>query len=148
MRCPRVTDLPCPPPGKTGWPWTSESAVMPERMMNGRHWPTISIVTPNYNYAHFLEATIRSILLQGYPNLEYVIIDDGSTDESMEVIEKYGPWLSSYETGPNQGQYEAINRGFAKTTGPIMAWLNSDDMYLPDALGVGRYFRHYRKSTG
>jgi glycosyltransferase involved in cell wall biosynthesis len=136
MHCARLSDLPPPPPGKSGWPWTSESAVLPSRMPDGRSWPQISIVTPNYNYAHFLEATIRSILLQGYPNLQYVVIDGGSTDSSLDVVEKYRPWIAHFHSGRDNGLYDGLNKGFEKATGDIMAWLNSDDMYLPDALGV------------
>ncbi|MDD5556438.1 MAG: glycosyltransferase family 2 protein [bacterium] len=100
-------------------------------MPDGRVWPKISIVTPNYNYSRYLEATIRSVLLQGYPNLEYIVIDGGSTDGSIEIIRKYEPWISFWTSGPDRGQSEAINRGMAKTTGEIMAWINSDDMYQP-----------------
>ncbi len=130
MRCPTLSELPPPPPGKTGWPWTEESPQLPDTMPNGRPWPKISIVTPNYNYGKFLEETIRSVLLQGYPNLEYIIIDGGSTDNSVEIIKKYEPWLAYWVSEPDKGQSNAINKGFSKATGDIYAWLNSDDKYL------------------
>ena len=98
--------------------------------------PRISIVTPNYNCAAYLEQTIRSVLAQGYPNLEYVVIDDGSTDSSVDIIRCYESRLSSWTTRPNRGQYASINEGFSRTTGEIMAWLNSDDMYFPGAFST------------
>jgi glycosyltransferase involved in cell wall biosynthesis len=105
-------------------------------MPDGRPWPKLTVVTPNYNYEHFLEETIRSVLLQGYPDLEYIIIDDGSKDRSTDVIRKYEKWLAHWHTGENHGQTNAINQGFSRATGEILAWLNSDDTYVPDALGV------------
>jgi len=97
-------------------------------------YPKISIVTPSYNQGQFLEATIQSILSQNYPNLEYIIIDGGSTDNSVEIIQKYQEHLHFWCSEPDAGQYDAINKGFAHATGEIMAWLNSDDLYCPWAL--------------
>jgi glycosyltransferase involved in cell wall biosynthesis len=94
-------------------------------------FPQISIVTPSYNQAMFLEATIQSILSQNYPNLQYIIIDGGSTDGSVEIIEKYQDYLSFWCSEPDAGHYDALNKGFSHATGEIMAWLNSDDMYFP-----------------
>jgi glycosyltransferase involved in cell wall biosynthesis len=93
--------------------------------------PKISIVTPSFNQAKFLEATIQSVLGQGYPNLEYIIVDGGSTDGSLEIIKKYAVHLHFWCSEPDGGHYNAINKGFAHATGEIMAWLNSDDMYFP-----------------
>lgn len=92
--------------------------------------PKISIVTPSFNQAAFLESTIDSVLSQGYPNLEYILIDGGSTDGSIEIIKKYEKYLAYWVSEPDRGQYDAINKGFAHSTGEIMAWLNSDDMYF------------------
>lgn len=94
----------------------------------------ISVVTPCYNHAPYLEETIQSVLGQGYPNLEYIIMDGGSTDGSVEIIQKYANSLAYWQSAPDQGMYHAINAGMARTTGDILAWLNSDDYYLPGTL--------------
>ena len=110
----------------------------------GGHTPTISIVTPSYNQGQFLEETIQSVLTQEYPNLEYVVIDGGSSDGSVETIRKYADRLTYWVSEPDQGQYDAINKGFAHTSGEIMAWLNSDDKYAPRAFSVvGDIFSTY-----
>src|SRR5262249_17271802 len=92
-----------------------------------------SVVTPNFNYGRYLEETIRSVLLQGYPNLEYIIIDGGSTDNSLEIITKYEAWLTHWVRERDRGQSHAINKGMRKATGDLRAYLNSDDYYLPNA---------------
>lgn len=113
------------------WPWVEPVPDFSYASSGLASWPRISIVTPNYNYDHLIEMTLRSVLCQGYPNLEYIVIDDGSTDDSMNIIEKYAGQLAYLEHQTNQGQYPAINKGFARATGEICAWLNSDDIYLP-----------------
>jgi glycosyltransferase involved in cell wall biosynthesis len=100
------------------------------------NWPKISIVTPSFNQGKFLEATIKSVLEQGYHSLEYVIIDGNSTDNSIDTIRKYEQQLTYWVSAPDGGQYDAINQGFAKTSGDIMAWLNSDDKYTPWAFSI------------
>ena len=97
-------------------------------------YPRISIVTPSYNQDQFLEETILSVLGQNYPNLEYIILDGGSTDKSTEIIKKYEKYLTYWESQKDQGQAHAINKGFSMATGDILSWLNSDDFYLPGAL--------------
>ena len=107
---------------------------MQPRMVEATPWPRISIVTPSYNQGWFIEGTIRSVLLQGYPNLEYIVIDGGSTDESLDIIKRYEPWLTYWVSEPDRGQSHAINKGFRIASGEVAAWLNSDDQYLPGTL--------------
>jgi glycosyltransferase involved in cell wall biosynthesis len=134
MQCPTLAELPLPPEGKRGWPWTEETPRLPDSMPDGTPLPRVSIVTPSYNQARFIEETIRSVLLQGYPDLEYIIIDGGSTDNSVEIIEKYQKWLTYWISEPDNGQSQAVNKGFEKARGEIYSWLNSDDYLLKSAL--------------
>jgi glycosyltransferase involved in cell wall biosynthesis len=133
MHCPDLKDLPGAAFGKTGWPWTEESKKLRNVMPDGAPWPEISIVTPSLNQGKYIEETIRSVLLQGYPKLEYIIIDGGSTDASVEIIRKYEQWLTYWVSEPDKGQSHAINKGFERATGEILAYINSDDLYCPSA---------------
>lgn len=128
-------DLPSIPSSKKGWPWLGLPTSFAQTMPGGSPWPRISIVTPSFNQAQYIEETIRSVLLQGYPNLEYIIIDGGSTDGSVEIIKKYAPWLAYWVSEKDKGQSNAINKGFSMATGDILAWINSDDFYEPNIFG-------------
>lgn len=96
--------------------------------------PLVSIVTPSFNQANFLEATIQSVLSQDYPNIEYIVMDGGSTDGCVNILEKYAEQLTYWSSEPDAGQTDAINKGFNLARGEIFAWLNSDDIYKPGAI--------------
>ncbi len=106
--------------------------------------PKITVVTPNFNGVNTLEETLRSVIDQDYPNLEYIIIDGGSTDGSLELIESYRPYFTKVIVGKDKSMYDAIAKAFDTATGEILAWLNSDDLYEPNALlRVGEYFQRH-----
>lgn len=108
------------------------------------NYPKISIVTPSYNDVDYLEQTILSIINQGYPNLEYIIIDGGSTDGSIDIIKKYSDHLSYWVSEKDDGMYHAIEKGFKKTTGEVMGWINSDDIHHPRSLfTIGQIFAEF-----
>lgn len=131
--------LPAPPAGREGWPWTVETE--PPDGAATVNWPRITIVTPSFQQASYLEEALRSVVLQNYPNLEYLVLDGGSTDGSAAVLERYAPHLAYWQSRADRGQADAINQGFDRATGDILGWLNSDDFLLPGALfAVGRAF--------
>ena len=109
--------------------------------------PKISVITPSFNQGQFIEETILSVIDQNYPNLEHIIVDGGSTDNSVQIIKKYEKHLAYWVSEKDSGQSEAINKGFKKATGDIVCWLNSDDILMPGALGnVAAYFRDHRET--
>lgn len=117
---------------KTNWPWNNfENNINYDPKIN---WPRITIVTPSYNQGKYIEETILSVLNQHYPNLEYIIIDGGSTDSTLEIIEKYKSQINYFISEPDEGQSDAIIKGFSRATGDIYNWINSDDILVESAL--------------
>jgi glycosyltransferase involved in cell wall biosynthesis len=103
---------------------------------NGKRWPRIALVTPAFNSARYIEATIQSVLAQNYPNLDYFIVDGGSTDGTVDIIKKYEGRISGWISEPDRNPYEAISKGFDRTSGEIMGWINSTDMLQVGGLAV------------
>jgi glycosyltransferase involved in cell wall biosynthesis len=118
------------------WKKQNKPLDFPESLPSGTPWPKISIITPSFNQGKYIEDTILSILLQGYPNIEHIIMDGGSTDETLEIVKSYEQSLTKIISEPDKGQSEAINKGMRIATGDILTWLNSDDMLAPGALAA------------
>jgi GT2 family glycosyltransferase len=116
------------------WAWNYPTPKVAPTLPSGKPFPKISIVTVTLNQGDYLEETIRSVLLQGYPNLEYIVLDGGSTDQTPAILERYRHDLTYCISEPDEGQSNALNKGFRLATGDILAWLNSDDRYLPGTL--------------
>jgi len=122
-------------------PRTMRVEKFPQPSRRESEWPSISIVTPSFMQGAFLERTIKSVLSQNYPKLSYIVLDGGSTDDSAEIIKAYESKLARWESAPDEGQADAIARGFQDRNEDIMAWLNSDDKLMPGALAfIGDYF--------
>lgn len=109
---------------------------LPETMPGGLAWPKISVITPSFNQGRYIAETIESVILQGYPNVEHIIIDGGSSDDTMQVIERYRSKLNYVLSEADHGQSDALNKGFRQATGDILCWLNSDDQFAPGALAA------------
>lgn len=134
---PALTTLPAPPADRRGWPWTIDAVPIdpvPDMSPPVDGWPTLSIVTPSYNQVAYVEETLRSVLKQAYPALDYQVLDGGSNDGSAEIVERYGPWLDHWRSAADGGQSQAIEEGWQAATGDWLYWLNSDDRLEPGAL--------------
>lgn len=124
------------------WPWGSLSDDIENVSNSNSRLPKISIVTPSYNQGQYIEETIRSVILQQYPQLQYIVIDGGSSDRTVDVLKRYDEWIDYWVSEPDEGQSHAINKGLARSNGAIWNWLNSDDLLEPGALhAIGRQFR-------
>ncbi len=136
MRCPRLDELPSPPAGSTGWPWRIETPPLDDVMPDGVRWPAISIVVASLNQSRYIEEMIRSILLQGYPELELILIDGGSDQETLDIIAKYQQWFSYWVSESDRGQSHAFNKGLVRATGALFNIFSTDDLFLPGILGL------------
>lgn len=121
------------PENKFGWPWNTDVSPFEEKMSNGMEWPRISVTIPSLNQEEYLEEAIRSVLLQGYPNIELFVMDGGSKDNSKDILEKYSMWIDGWQSNADHGQSHAINKGWEKSSGHLISYLPSDDMYQPGA---------------
>jgi len=141
MKITFLDGFPESPKDKKYWPWTFNTEKIHNSVNKDILYPTISIITPSFNQGQFIEETIRSVLFQEYPNLEYIIIDGCSSDNSLEIIKKYENWLTYWISEKDGGQSSALNKGFKMAKGNILGWLNSDDYYPPGSLlKVGKFF--------
>lgn len=136
MRSLLMGEIPPPPHGNVGWPWADVNQDLSPSMKDHKPWPRVTIVTPSYNQVNFIEAAIRSVLLQYYPHIEYIVFDGGSTDGSVAVIRKYASHLTYWESNPDMGQSHAINKGWRMATGRYLWWLNADDLLTPGSIAA------------
>tara|TARA_R110002073_G_scaffold139640_6_gene289949 strand:- start:16128 stop:17198 length:1071 start_codon:yes stop_codon:yes gene_type:complete len=127
-----ISTVNLPPTNHHGWPW--ESSIERKAPLHASDLPRITVVTPSYNQGDFLEQTIRSVLLQDYPNLQYIVVDGGSTDQSHAILDKYNEHLSVVIREPDKGQSDAIAKGLALADGEFFNWINSDDLLMPGTL--------------
>jgi glycosyltransferase involved in cell wall biosynthesis len=146
----RLNDLPPGPESKRKWPWAvdSETAVAIQKVTASsaaeEDLPTITLVTPTLNQCEYLEEAIRSVLAQGYPRLQYIVVDGESTDGTLEIVEKYAPFLADWASEADRGESDAINKGLSWGDGDIYGWLCSDDILAPGALlAAGTYFANH-----
>lgn len=145
MSNPPLNELPSSPPGKSGWPWTDESPQLPDTMPDGSLWPRISIVTPSYNRVTMVADAIESVLSQGYPNFEHIVVDGGSTDGTLEILRRYDHLVVISE--PDNGMYDALNKGIALAGGELIGFLNTDDVYESNVFStVARAYRQEPKA--
>ena len=131
-----LATLPAPTCGHAGWPWTTETPPALYEPAPSGGWPKIAIVCPSFQQGRYIEETIRSVLLQNYPNLEFFIMDGGSRDETADILRRYAPWLTHWESQPDRGQSHALNKACQRATGELLGWINSDDYYLPGAFAA------------
>lgn len=121
----------------SGWPWADPAPLpLPATLPDGSPWPRVTVVTPSFNQGRYIEQTILSVANQGYPNVEHIVIDGGSTDGTLEALERHRSKLAHVVSEKDRGQSDALNKGFRLATGEILTWINSDDMLAPGALGA------------
>lgn len=129
-----IAQLPPAPENRSGWPWETRFARSQPTSFNPKGLPHITVVTPSFNQGDFLEETIRSVLLQEYPLLQYIVVDGGSTDQSHEILDKYREQISTIIREPDKGQSDAIIKGLDLADGEFFNWINSDDILMPGVL--------------
>ncbi|HEX2852750.1 MAG TPA: glycosyltransferase family 2 protein [Opitutaceae bacterium] len=142
-----LATLPAVPPNWTGWPWNEETAPALYVDAPPGGWPLVTIVCPSFQQGAFIEETIRSVLLQNYPRLEFIVVDGGSRDATVGILHRYAPWIAHWDSQPDRGQSHALNKACDHATGELIGWINSDDYYLPGAFAaVARAFRTHGPS--